>query len=277
MRKVTAHVVPVAVSTTLTVMAGALMPPTAAWALLLTGPAIAIALCLVLVVVVVALVLRGPGAAGARHAASRPERHRFRKDEGSKPAPRRAAIIINPTKFDSVPATRAELTAAKTAPLGVLRRPVTPQQGCIAAGNNGVYRVRSDGRMYSGNDSPRIPELTLNWNARPTSTVYSRVTVGLLENMYGGVSAEVLWKPVGQNWGLGAELARQSAALGHDLALCARRTDRLDELATEITASNPSVTVRTYALDVTDARRTRSRTSSTPIESFSVRTSVTSG
>ncbi|WP_433955518.1 diacylglycerol/lipid kinase family protein [Janibacter indicus] len=74
--------------------------------------AIAIALCLVLVTVVVALVLRGPGAAGARHAASRPERHRFRKDEGSKPAPRRAAIIINPTKFDSVPATRAELTAA---------------------------------------------------------------------------------------------------------------------------------------------------------------------
>ena len=74
--------------------------------------AIAIALCLVLVAVVVALVLRGPAAAGARHAASRPERHRFRKDEGSKPAPRRAAIIINPTKFDSVPATRAELTAA---------------------------------------------------------------------------------------------------------------------------------------------------------------------
>lgn len=46
MRKVTAHVVPVVVSTTLVVMAGALMPPTAAWALLLIGPAIAIALCL---------------------------------------------------------------------------------------------------------------------------------------------------------------------------------------------------------------------------------------
>ena len=78
----------------------------------------------------------------------------------------------------------------------------------IAAGNNGVYRVRSDGRMYSGNDSPRIPELTLNWNARPTSTVYSRVTVGLLENMYGGVSAEVLWKPVNSRLALGAEVNR---------------------------------------------------------------------
>lgn len=78
----------------------------------------------------------------------------------------------------------------------------------IAAGNNGVYRVRSDGRMYSGNDSPRIPELTLNWNARPTSTVYSRVTVGLLENMYGGVSAEALWKPVNSRLALGVEVNR---------------------------------------------------------------------
>ncbi|MFZ2563360.1 MAG: SDR family oxidoreductase, partial [Corynebacterium variabile] len=61
----------------------------------------------------------------------------------------------------------------------------------------------------------------------------------------------------GASSGLGAELARQSAALGHDLALCARRTDRLDELATEITASNPSVTVRTYALDVTEGDAVR--------------------
>ncbi|WP_291479533.1 SDR family oxidoreductase [Corynebacterium sp.] len=56
----------------------------------------------------------------------------------------------------------------------------------------------------------------------------------------------------GASSGLGAELARQSAALGHDLALCARRTGRLDELSAEIAASCPGVTVRTYALDVTD-------------------------
>lgn len=56
----------------------------------------------------------------------------------------------------------------------------------------------------------------------------------------------------GASSGLGAELARQSAALGHDLALCARRTDRLDALAAEITTAHPAVTVRTYALDVTD-------------------------
>ena len=61
----------------------------------------------------------------------------------------------------------------------------------------------------------------------------------------------------GASSGLGAEFARQSAGLGHDLALCARRTDRLDALAAEITASHPSVTVRTYALDVTDADAVR--------------------
>lgn len=78
----------------------------------------------------------------------------------------------------------------------------------IAEGNNGVYRVRSDGRMYSGNDKLRVPELTLNWNAHPTSTVYTRVTIGLLENMYGGVSGEVLWKPVNSRLALGAEINR---------------------------------------------------------------------
>jgi short-subunit dehydrogenase len=61
----------------------------------------------------------------------------------------------------------------------------------------------------------------------------------------------------GASSGIGAELARQSADLGHDLALCARRTDRLDALAAEITTAHPAVTVRTYALDVTDADAVR--------------------
>ena len=56
----------------------------------------------------------------------------------------------------------------------------------------------------------------------------------------------------GASSGLGAEMARQFADLGYDLALCARRTDRLDTLAAEITAAHPSVTVVVKALDVND-------------------------
>lgn len=55
----------------------------------------------------------------------------------------------------------------------------------------------------------------------------------------------------GASSGLGAEMARQFAALGHDLALTARRTDRLDALKAEIAAAHPQRRVETYALDVT--------------------------
>ncbi|MGY1717527.1 SDR family oxidoreductase [Blastococcus sp. SYSU DS0552] len=57
----------------------------------------------------------------------------------------------------------------------------------------------------------------------------------------------------GASSGLGEEMARQFAARGHDLALCARRTDRLDALAAEIRPATGR-RVETAALDVTDAQ-----------------------
>ncbi len=56
----------------------------------------------------------------------------------------------------------------------------------------------------------------------------------------------------GASSGLGAEMARQLAARGHDLALCARRVDRLEELKAEIKAADPGRRVEVRALDVTD-------------------------
>jgi len=56
----------------------------------------------------------------------------------------------------------------------------------------------------------------------------------------------------GASSGIGAELARQLAARGHDLALCARRSDRLEELRDEIVAAHPDRIVSLKALDVTD-------------------------
>lgn len=73
---------------------------------------------------------------------------------------------------------------------------------------NGVPRVRSDTRMYTGNHSPTIPELTLAWYAKPGREVYSRVTVGLLERAYGGASGELLWKPADAPYAVGVEVNR---------------------------------------------------------------------
>jgi short-subunit dehydrogenase len=56
----------------------------------------------------------------------------------------------------------------------------------------------------------------------------------------------------GASSGLGAEMARQLAARGHDLALCARRLDRLEELRSEILAAHPERRVEVRALDVAD-------------------------
>lgn len=72
----------------------------------------------------------------------------------------------------------------------------------------GLPRVRSDSRMYTGNSDPVIPELTLAWYAKPAPQVYTRVTAGLLERAYGGVSAEVLWKPANSPLAFGAEVNR---------------------------------------------------------------------
>jgi short-subunit dehydrogenase len=56
----------------------------------------------------------------------------------------------------------------------------------------------------------------------------------------------------GASSGLGAEMARQFAAKGHDLALTARRTDRLEALRAELMERCPQLRVVVHSLDVTD-------------------------
>ncbi|MCV7346493.1 SDR family oxidoreductase [Mycolicibacterium rhodesiae] len=59
----------------------------------------------------------------------------------------------------------------------------------------------------------------------------------------------------GASSGLGAGMARAFAAKGRDLALCARRLDRLDELKAELGQRHPNITVAVAALDVNDHDR----------------------
>ena len=65
----------------------------------------------------------------------------------------------------------------------------------------------------------------------------------------GGMSTILI---TGASSGLGAEMARQFAAQEHVLALCARRTGRLEELRAEIVAAHPDAQVSIRALDVND-------------------------
>jgi len=54
----------------------------------------------------------------------------------------------------------------------------------------------------------------------------------------------------GASSGLGRGMAREFAKLGRNLALCARRVDRLEELKQELLAANPGIRVFVRALDV---------------------------
>jgi short-subunit dehydrogenase len=57
----------------------------------------------------------------------------------------------------------------------------------------------------------------------------------------------------GASSGLGAEMARQFAAKGRDLALCARRLDRLEDLRDELHRAHPASKIAVRALDVNDS------------------------
>jgi short-subunit dehydrogenase len=56
----------------------------------------------------------------------------------------------------------------------------------------------------------------------------------------------------GASAGLGAGMARRFAAMGRDLALCARRLDDLEALRAELIAAHPGIRVEVAALDVDD-------------------------
>ena len=72
--------------------------------------------------------------------------------------------------------------------------------------NSVLPHVRSDSNIYDREGDPSLNTLTLAWYGKPAPNLYSRVTVGYLERMFGGVSTELLWKKVDSRFALGAEL-----------------------------------------------------------------------
>ncbi len=74
------------------------------------------------------------------------------------------------------------------------------------ASDSELPRVRSNFRFYFDEGDPGIDRLTGDYLFKLSPETYGRMSLGLLERMFGGVSGEVLWKPATRNWGLGAEL-----------------------------------------------------------------------
>ncbi len=70
----------------------------------------------------------------------------------------------------------------------------------------GVHPVRRNIGFYLQEGPTAIQDLTLAYNFRPAANTYGRVTVGLLELMYAGISTEVLYAPVDTRWAAGLEV-----------------------------------------------------------------------
>lgn len=68
--------------------------------------------------------------------------------------------------------------------------------------------VRSDFALYEQEGDADIADLTLSWYGQPHADVTTRLSAGLFETMYGGASAEILWRPGGGDLAFGAEINR---------------------------------------------------------------------
>jgi exopolysaccharide biosynthesis protein YbjH len=79
--------------------------------------------------------------------------------------------------------------------------------------NSVLPHVRSDFGIYDKQADPAMEFLRMDYLFKPGRNLYGRVSAGYLEEMYGGLSAELLWKPVNSRLALGTEinLVRQRA------------------------------------------------------------------
>ncbi len=100
---------------------------------------------------------------------------------------------------------------------------------------NDYVNVRTDTAYFGRHGGPTLEHLTLTHYSRPAKNLYGRITAGYLERMYGGVSAEVLWKPVDSRLAIGGELnyaVMRDQDMGLGFALY--ETQRIDGTKTRV-------------------------------------------
>jgi hypothetical protein len=89
---------------------------------------------------------------------------------------------------------------------GELRHRLVGNIDEVSTANNSVLpRVRTDAGLYDTASDTSIPQLYVSRQWKTAPDVYTRLSAGYLERMFGGVSAEVLWKPVASRLALGVE------------------------------------------------------------------------
>jgi hypothetical protein len=75
----------------------------------------------------------------------------------------------------------------------------------VRVSNSVLPRVRTNSVLYAQGSDTVLDNLYVSKQWKPGNDLYARVTAGYLERMFGGVSGEVLWKPVGSRLALGVE------------------------------------------------------------------------
>jgi hypothetical protein len=79
--------------------------------------------------------------------------------------------------------------------------------GSIHRPSNSVLpHVRTDIVSYLQEGATGINDLTLTDYIKPASEFYARVTAGYIEQMFAGIGGEVLYRPFGQRWAIGADI-----------------------------------------------------------------------
>ncbi|EGA69191.1 hypothetical protein VISI1226_14866 [Vibrio sinaloensis DSM 21326] len=71
--------------------------------------------------------------------------------------------------------------------------------------NYATPRVRTMFRAYVHDNPVRLNRLQLTWFEQPAKSVYTQAYAGYLESMFAGVGGEVLYRPLGTNWAIGAD------------------------------------------------------------------------
>jgi hypothetical protein len=95
---------------------------------------------------------------------------------------------------------------------GAVRQPIWGNLDTSSRESDSVLpHVRSDAAEYAKQSDTQLRHLTAEYFFRPGKNLFGRVTAGYLETMYGGLSGELLWRPVDSRLALGAEInyARQ--------------------------------------------------------------------